>query len=287
MAENDGSTSVHVAGNRLQNVSTFKQIITPELLLLKRVKACIGWAVHGIVMEFIDGSTRAGFVNNAPSLYDDNHIRKRHGTNWVDIEEGDYVKAVSGFQLSRRCFLCHTLRLEMASGKIIEFASTHDPWKGEAFRHELPEAALLHYISFRAGKCIGVTAAESHLHLPLRSAKHVERHLHFQPLLANFRTIQLCIQRLESNLVQAGERPLGRDIWSKILFEYLKGSDLQAYAESTLGQLKECQRLQNLEQNQQQQQREAIAQKEAEKDHNFSNHAHRSEQPHRLRTSIA
>ena len=216
--------------------------ITPELLMLKRIKACIGWAIHGVVMEFIDGSTRGGYDCHVASLYDDEQIRKRQGTEWIDVAEGDYVVSVSGHHLARQCFLCHTLRFEMASGRVIEFASSHEPWKGGAFNYELPESALLQFVSFRNGKCIGVTATETRLHLPLRSTAHVHKHLPTSPHQDTFRTIQLCIQRYENNRVEAGERPLGRDMWSKVLYEYLKGSDLQSYEESTLGQLKACQR---------------------------------------------
>jgi len=218
--------------------------ITPEVLMLKRIKACIGWAVHGIVMEFIDGSTRAGYVSDVSSLYDDDHIRKRHGTEWVDISEGDYVVAVSGHNLSRQCFLCHTLRFEMASGRVIEFASPHEPWKGRIFKYNLPESALLKFVSFQNGRCIGVTATETRLHLPLRSPLQVHKHLPTYPHRDTFRTIQLCLQRYEkTRVVEIGEKPLGRDMWSKILYEYLKGSDLQCYEKSVIRQLKACQRL--------------------------------------------
>mmetsp|Transcript_15973 Transcript_15973/g.18267 ORF Transcript_15973/g.18267 Transcript_15973/m.18267 type:complete len:99 (+) Transcript_15973:1391-1687(+) len=52
------------------------------------------------------------------------------------------------------------------------------------------------------------------------------------------------LQRYENTrVVEVGEKPLGRDMWSKILYEYLKGSDLQCYEKSVIRQLKACQRL--------------------------------------------
>mmetsp|Transcript_2942 Transcript_2942/g.6794 ORF Transcript_2942/g.6794 Transcript_2942/m.6794 type:complete len:501 (+) Transcript_2942:454-1956(+) len=252
--ENEGE-SVHIAECSIDMSSTDQppnhrstqtthfqqqeQVLTPELLLLKRVKACIGWAVHGIVTEFIDG-TRAGIVNGVNSLYSNQRIAFRQGTDWFDIETWDHVRAVSGFHLSETFFLCHTLRLEMASGRTIEFASSHDPWRGDSFRYVLPESSLLHYVSFRAGKCIGVYAHKCHLHLPVRrwwpSLEGTDPGKHILNLW-------LCIRRFDHDRAKNGGLALGKDIWFKIVFDYLRVTDLQPYEDSTVGRLKECHRL--------------------------------------------
>eukprot|EP00539_Tryblionella_compressa_P008140 CAMPEP_0178761924 /NCGR_PEP_ID=MMETSP0744-20121128/16266_1 /TAXON_ID=913974 /ORGANISM="Nitzschia punctata, Strain CCMP561" /LENGTH=296 /DNA_ID=CAMNT_0020416563 /DNA_START=250 /DNA_END=1140 /DNA_ORIENTATION=+ len=214
----------------------------PELFMIKRVKACIGWAVHGLVLEFIDGVTRSGFVSDVSSIYDDEGIKRRRSTEWIDIAEGDYIVAIYGYNLARTCFLCHTLTLKMASGQIIEFASQHEPWKGEPFSFSVPETALVHHISFRDGKCAGITAAESVSHLPIKSSQRVENYLG-EKYQETFDVIQLCMQRVDKDREKKGDKPLGRDLWSKILFEYLKCSDLLDAKSSTPCLLKEMQQM--------------------------------------------
>lgn len=220
---NGGCTSVNLNG---QSVYIQKQyIIRPELFLLKRVKACIGWALHGLLMEFANG-TRVGYVVDLPSIRDDEAIAKRNGGDWVDIDMGDYVTNVQGFHLSRNCFLCHTLQLKMASGRTIAFESKHAPWKGEPFSYSLPPNALLSHVSFKEGKCVGVTAAEAYLHLPIASPNRV-RNLQV-PLQKHFQFLQLVAHRVDSNLQKKEMcKALGRDIWHSILLEYLTCQDLQ------------------------------------------------------------
>jgi hypothetical protein len=206
----------------------------PELLLLKRVKACIGWAVHGLVLEFVDG-TRAGFVVDVSSIQDEDAIERRRCTEWVDVTLGDYVTAVHGYHLSRGCFLCHTVHLELASGRTISFASKHEPWKGAPFRYTLPENALLHYVSFREGKCMGVTAAETILHLPVQSTHRV---LSLSKVHQDtFQLLQLIAHRIDDTRAEQGGRPLGRDLWRTIFCEYLACNDLQDYGSSAVGRL--------------------------------------------------
>lgn len=217
-----------------------RNVVTPELLLLKRVKACIGWAIHGLIFEFLDG-TRAGFVVDVTSIYDDAAIARRRCTEWVEIERGDYVRSIKGHHLSRGCFLCHTLELTLASGRTLRFASDHTPWKGEAFAFDLPECALLHHVSFREGKCTGVTAAETVMHLPC-SPKRVSAlpRVHQQ----TFHLLQLVARRLDSNREDQGDKPLGKDLWNIILTEYLACHDLQPYDQSPIGKLEQQQQQQ-------------------------------------------
>lgn len=209
-------------------------VVNPELLLLRRVKACIGWAVHGLVFEFLDG-TRSGYVVDVASINNDEALEKRRCTEWFDIAMGDYVKSVRGYNLSRGCFLCHTLELELASGKTITFASKHEPWKGASFQFNLPESALLHHVSFREGSCVGVTAAETKMHLPVKSQTRV-RSLG-KSYQDQFRMIQLVAQRLDRDREDEGEKPLGRDLWRTIICDFLACYDLQEYASSAIGKV--------------------------------------------------
>jgi hypothetical protein len=225
-----------------ESIAIQKSCIHPELLLLKRVKACIGWAVHGLVLEFLDGRTRSGYVVDVTSIHDDAAIGRRRCTEWVDITMGDYVRKVYGFQLSRGCFFCHSLHLEMASGRTISFCSQHEPWKGDAFQYRLPEHSLLHHISFREGKCVGVTAAETFLHLPVKSYPRVQRLSKAQR--DKYWLLQLIAQRIDRNRSEAGGRPLGRDLWRTIMCEYLACWDLQDYASSAIGRVQQQQQQQ-------------------------------------------
>ena len=203
-------------------------VVNPDLLSIKRVKACIGWAVHGLIFELIDG-TRLGYVVDLQSIDNDEAIAKKRGGEWVDIKNGDYVKAISGYNLSRACFLCHSIRLELASGQTITFASQHEPWKGEPFRYNLPENSLLQHVSFHKGRCVGVTAAETSLHLPVKS---LERVATLPKLYRNkFYLLQLIAQRIDTNrLEKEGERPLGKDLWRSIFCDYLVCRDLGDYS---------------------------------------------------------
>ena len=209
-------------------------VVSPELLLLKRVKACIGWAVHGLVFEFLDG-TRTGIVFDIKDLYDDEIITKRRSTDWFDVSMGDYICGVRGFNLLRNHFLCHTLHLDFASGRTISFVGHHEPWRGGPFGYTLPENALLRHISFTKGRCVGLTASESVMHLPLKSPSRAN--LLPKDLRSTFHLIQLIANRIDRNRIKIGERPLGRDLWTIILCEYLMCCDLQRFEFSAIGKM--------------------------------------------------
>jgi hypothetical protein len=210
---------------------------SPDYFLLKRIKACIGWAVHGLILEFVDG-TRSGFVVDVSSITNDGLIERRKPTEWFNIPFGDYVTSVEGFNLSRNCFLCHTIHLKLASGKTITFASSHEPWKGEAFRFELPENSLLQHVSFKDGKCKGITAVETVLHLPIQSSQRVQQLPKGLPHHEKFLLLQLVANRVDSNRAAQGKRPLGRDVWGSILYEFLAIRDLEDYDSSVVGKLR-------------------------------------------------
>jgi hypothetical protein len=209
-------------------------VVHPELLLIQRVQAFVGWAVHGLIFEFLDG-TRTGYVVDVASIHDDDLLARKRSTEWQHIDMGDYVTAISGYQLSRGCFLCHTITLHLASGKSISFASQHEPWKGEPFDYKLTEDCLLHHVSFRKGRCIGVTAAETVMHLPVQSLQRVERleKVHQD----TFRLLQLVAQRIDNTRLEQGERPLGKDLWQTILCQFLVCRDLEPFACSPIGNM--------------------------------------------------
>lgn len=194
-----------------------------KLLLLKRVRACIGWAVHGLIFEFCDG-TRVGYVSEVESIHNDEAIDRRRPTDWVYVDHGDYVGQVHGFNLSRECFLCHTIHFEMASGRRISFESKHEPWKGTPFLYGLPEHALLHYVSFQDGQCIGLTAVETIMHLPIQSMQRVM----MLPKACQdyYQFLQLVSNQVDNQLTNKGHRSLGRDLWGVIVCGFLACHDL-------------------------------------------------------------
>lgn len=211
-----------------------KNMANPELLLLKRVQACVGWAVHGLIFEFLDGS-RTGYVVDLASIHNDELLARKRSTEWQNIEMGDFITSVSGNHLSRACFLCHTLRIDLASGRTITFASKHEPWKGESFEYHLPEDCLLHHVSFRKGRCVGVTAAETIMHLPVKSLLRVGRleKVHQDTFLL----LQLIAQRIDNTRIQQGEKGLGKDLWQTILCQFLVCRDLEPFLCSPIGKL--------------------------------------------------
>lgn len=211
-------------------------IVHPELLLIKRVKACIGWAIHGLVFEFWDGS-RTGHVLDLPSIDNDAAIQKKRATEWQDIQLGDYITGVYGYHLSRGCFLCHSLVFVLSSKRTISFLSQHDPWKGDYFEYTLPENSLLHHVSFKKGSCVGLTAAETILHLSIQSPLRVKSL--DVVLQKTFGLLQLVARRIDNTRSQQGKRPLGRDLWATILFEYLACHDLLPFTCSPIAKLQQ------------------------------------------------
>lgn len=207
----------------------------PERLLIRRMRACVGWAIHGIIIDLVSGD-RIGYCHRLASLSDENGIKRRHGTPWVDVEFGDHVVGLSGFNLQGAgAYLCHSLNFHLASGRTISFAATHEPWKGFPFQWHVPEHTLFHYPSFRGGCCNGLSAVQTTMHLPVQvsfryhntlTEEQMERRRLSEPAMKKLRDLSVIIHCINLKLQVHGCHGLGPDVWRAIIGDYMLGRDL-------------------------------------------------------------
>ena len=149
---------------------TIEALGPPKVPLLKRVIAGCDEAIHSLVFEFIGGERR-GFCldeNNEPlSLMDDTNIQSRIGADWIDIQYGDYIVGISGYNLNREEFLCHSVTLKFQSGNEVLFSSTNKALKGIAFSYIVPRTSLVTNLVFLFGKIHIIGVKTTTIHLPL------------------------------------------------------------------------------------------------------------------------
>jgi hypothetical protein len=171
-------------------------------LLIRRVVAGIGWAVHSLVFESgpKNNIRRWGYNlhNNGMELsLNDNDLASRFARRWVAIAPGDYIVKVEGHQSTSE-YLCHDIRLHLASGKEIRFESTHGAWQGPAFSFDLApqETTMLRGLDFGMQQCNrlfqGVFVQRTSIHTPF-----CKRTLKFLPqdVQDTVTVIQLCVNR--------------------------------------------------------------------------------------------
>lgn len=188
-------------------------------LFLKRVTACIGWAVHGIVFEFCDntrvGCILDGFAEKRLDLSDEN-IEKRLGIPWQNVEYGDYIVGIHGNKLHNETLLwfCHTVILEFASGKTIRFEARHEPWRGEPFAWQVPQPCLVYRLTFRHEQAQDMRGLITTIHLPMSAAnmKHLPR-----KNKENVEEILGVFEKVDSKRHAHGQKPLSEDLWWTIL----------------------------------------------------------------------
>ena len=199
----------------------------PSSVLLRRVTACVGWAVHGLVFEFLDGHREGGVLDNGgtPIGTRDDAIEERGGIpNWTNIDRGDYITRVYGRQLgSVRAYLCYSLTLVMNSGREISFSSRHHDWCGANFEHSPTQYELIRSLCFGQGWCHGYSVHETSIHLPVshENAQHLPRP-HQKMLLF----LLIVARRVDDRHAHRGDRPIGTDVWW-LTMNFLVGHDLQ------------------------------------------------------------
>jgi hypothetical protein len=172
-------------------------------LLIRRVVAGIGWAVHSLVFESgpENNVRRWGYNldNNGKDLsLKDNDLASRGARSWATITPGDYIVKVEGHQSTSGLYLCHDIRLHLASGKEIRFESTHGAWQGPVFTFDLAphETTMLRGLDFGMQQCNrlfqGVFVQRTSIHTPF-----CKRTLKFLPQQAQdtVTAIQLCVNR--------------------------------------------------------------------------------------------
>lgn len=188
-------------------------------LFLKRVTACIGWAVHGIVFEFADntrvGCILDGFAEVRLDLTDEN-IQKRLGVEWQNVDYGDYIVGIHGNRLHNTSLLwmCHTVVLEFRSGKTIRFEARQEPWRGQPFAYQVPQPSLVYRITFRHEQRQDMRGLITTIHLPLTVANM--EHLPLQNKRALERLLGV-LREIDTSRESNGRKALSDDLWWNIL----------------------------------------------------------------------
>jgi len=208
----------------------------PDWSKLTRVCCCLGWAVHGIIFQFENGRRSGILLNNDGSntaLGDDN-IDSRN-PHWMDVEPGDYIVKISGKQLvtTSAPYLCHALKLKLASGRTLAFASNYLPWQGEPFVMNVPPNYLVNSLVFynddhhnthpgvrsrSGGYCRAFHGMETSIHLPI---DRIHAHRLPRACKQRLKLLLLVAQRVENER----EAEIGRDAWWSIL-SFMTGYDL-------------------------------------------------------------
>jgi len=210
--------------NTTSNTPGVEQVIASpnfdaKRLFIKRVTACIGWAVHGIVFELYDntrvGCILDGFAETRLDLTDEN-IQKRRGAEWHNVDYGDYIVAIHGNQLHNTTLLwfCHSVVLEFRSGKTICLEASHEPWRGEPFAYQVPQPCLVYRVAFRHEQTQDMRGLVTSIHLALSLANMV--HLP----LENKRTVEAILgvlQDVDVTRESQGFKALSDDLWWNIL----------------------------------------------------------------------
>lgn len=187
-----------------------------EGVLLHRVRAMASWAVHGLVFEFVEGGTRAGYIvepngSLKPSMTDQDILERGGSSDWIYIPPGDYIVEIHGFNLTRgKQYLCHSITLEFASGKSIRSSSRNEMWKGTPFRFVVADKYALPFMPlFREGGCLGIASLQTSIHLPLALPNS-----EFYPNRDILLQVLLVFSRIDSHILV---KSLGRDVWWHIL----------------------------------------------------------------------
>jgi hypothetical protein len=190
---------------------------------LTRVTACVGWAVHGFVLEFANGYRTGRLLSNnqremglGDASITSRRIPNNSSNNWVDIDPGDEIISVSGFNLVLRHYLCHSIILHLRSGKCIRFSSRFDGWRGTEFCFEVPvrQQGVLQAVQFDRGRVLGLDFVSTTLHLPIR-----------KELVPTYPTeLQWLMRKLLAEEAPGG---IPEDVWYTRIFPTLVGAELQ------------------------------------------------------------
>jgi mannosyl-glycoprotein endo-beta-N-acetylglucosaminidase len=117
---------------------------------LTRVCGGKGWVVHGLVLEFADGSRAGAFLENdgsrIASLRDDEALARRGGS-WNAVAPGERVVRVMGAQ-SAMGYLCGSVALHLSSGRVIAVQGDNPSAFGPSFEWAVPSDAQLAEVIF-------------------------------------------------------------------------------------------------------------------------------------------
>lgn len=184
--------------------------------LLKCIHCGVGWAVHAIILEFVDGTRKGLCLANSGRrlpLNDDYKIKNRINVT-EEVDYGDYIIQISGQHTINHAYFCHSITFTMHSGKNISFASTHTPWSSRSFHTDIPKMMMVVNVDsiFRE---ITISVVQNSLCMPLSSPDNAK----FLPRVLK-RSLMKYILLL--NLVHSGMRM----VYCWEILSYLNGYDI-------------------------------------------------------------
>mmetsp|Transcript_26056 Transcript_26056/g.104268 ORF Transcript_26056/g.104268 Transcript_26056/m.104268 type:complete len:234 (-) Transcript_26056:875-1576(-) len=214
----------------------------PSCLMVRRICAGVGWAVHGLVLEFVDGSRGGVMFENdgSPALLDDASLARR-GNGWTDVAPGDVVTRIEGRLLAPRTpqYFCHAVSLTFRSGRVVAYEGEQPAWRGDAFGPfvlDRPDApSLFVHVAMRR-RLVRRSAFPGHRSKPaepvfiaVRSALGVawSRRVHrWLPAAATDAVIHgLLVARAKAAVLRAPPDLLGA-LWLDEVLPWLAGADL-------------------------------------------------------------
>ena len=198
-----------------------------EDILIKRVTACVGWAIHGLIFELTNGSRMGTLLVNPgekPMELNDKNLSDRACVGWTDIEYGDYIVGMHGDRLADgvQKWFCYSLTLQFASGRNIHYEANHEPWRGEPFDYTVPQPCYVHRISFKNGQKEDMLGLVTSIHLPM--SRKTFKHLPLKQQRAVEDMLQIGC-KVDLGLENSGRKPMGEDVWWLIL-GFLRGWEL-------------------------------------------------------------
>ncbi len=133
---------------------------------LVRVCGASGWVLHGLVLEFADGSRTGAMLANdgSPLALDDAAVSARGG-KWQPVRDGERIVGISGNH-STMGYLCGSITLELTSGRRIDFLGENTSVFGERFRHAVPAGEAAADVRFQDGRCLGLVLASERASQP-------------------------------------------------------------------------------------------------------------------------
>lgn len=193
-------------------------------LAIRRVNAYVPWVVMGIIFEYGNGK-RQGSIDIMNSLdLTDNNI-ERCGVGWTDIEQGDYIVAMHGHYLADNIDqqFRHSVTLEFASGRRIQYASQDGRMKGRPFSIVVPQPCLIYRIVFKKHESENMIGLVTSLHLPLSRTNASYLPPRYKKVVSEILSI---VGKVDEARALSGRKALEEDVWWSIL-GFVCGWDLE------------------------------------------------------------
>jgi hypothetical protein len=188
---------------------------------IRRVTACVGWAIHGLIFEFADGKRQGTLMVNPgdrPMKLNDKNLSDRACVGWTDIEYGDYIVGMHGDSLGNnvQSWFCYSLVLTFASGKTLRYEANHEAWRGSPFSFDVPMTTpcFVTRISFKHDQNEDMLGMVTSIHLPM--SQKTFAHLPLEQKKAVEDVLEIGKQ-IDCKLENSGRKPMGDDVWWLIL----------------------------------------------------------------------